>query len=74
MASFLTRLWKANGGICPILETPFTDIDQTTAKADITCIYALGITKGTTPTTYTPHQPVTRQQMASFLARLWQIL
>ena len=32
-------------------------------------IYTLGITAGTSPTTYAPNDPVTRGQMAAFIAR-----
>ena len=32
-------------------------------------IYSLGITAGTSPTTYAPNDPVTRGQMAAFIAR-----
>ncbi len=37
---------------------------------DIDCIAHLGITKGTSATTYSPDQTVTREQMALFLTRL----
>jgi hypothetical protein len=48
---------------------PFTD-----AAADAFCpfvleIFYLGITTGTTPTTYDPASPVSRLQMAAFLSR-----
>lgn len=33
---------------------------------------ALAITTGTSPTSYSPTQSVTREQMASFLARFWK--
>ena len=39
---------------------------------DIGRIYGLGITTGTTPTTYSPATNVNRAQMASFLARLYK--
>lgn len=73
MASFLARLWRSAGGGCPTAATPFTDISPTSfAAADIRCIYGLGFTTGTTPTTYSPKDTVTREQMASFLARVWR--
>ena len=40
------------------------------ALDDIACIYDLGITTGTSPTTYGPTELTTREQMAAFLARL----
>ena len=36
----------------------------------IRLIYELGVTKGTTPTTYSPNDPVTRSQMALFVSRM----
>ena len=54
---------------------PFTDVAETSFAADsIGCIYTLGVTTGTSPDTYTPHAPVTRQQMAAFLERLYNTL
>ena len=49
--------------------TPFTDIAGLPFKADIEWDYANGITTGCTATTYCPDDVVTREQMASFLAR-----
>ena len=54
-------------------QTPFVDVLESSSEAQaIACIYALGITTGTTPTTYSPDADVTRAQMASFLARLYK--
>ena len=74
MASFLARLYKATTGTdAPIADTPFTDVKTTSsAYNDIGRIYGLGITTGTSPTTYSPGANVTRAQMASFLARLYK--
>ncbi len=74
MASFLARLYKATTGTeAPVADTPFTDVVTTSpAYDDIGRIYGLGITTGTTPTTYSPGTNVTRAQMASFLARLYK--
>ena len=72
MAAFIARTWRALGNDCPT--TPdhgFTDVADTSfADADITCIKALDITTGTSATTYSPANPVTREQMAAFIARL----
>ena len=60
-------------GPCPAA-TPsagFTDIgglDATTQTA-INCLFAFGITTGTSATTYSPNDTVTRWQMALFLVR-----
>ena len=74
MASFLARLYKATTGTdAPVADTPFTDVATTSsAYNDIGRIYGLAITTGTTPTTYSPANNVTRAQMASFLARLYE--
>jgi len=66
-------LWRdAFGGSCSTDSTPFIDIAGSFAAADIACIFALGITTGTSPTTYSPSDAVTREQMAAFLARFWK--
>ena len=75
MASFLARMYTAlTGGLAPVVVTPFIDIGTASefARDDIARIYGLGVTTGTTPTTYSPKDLVTREQMASFLARLFK--
>jgi hypothetical protein len=65
MASFIARAFNlAAGG-----STPFTDISGNTHATNIAAIYNAGITTGKTATTFAPNDPVTRGQMASFLAR-----
>ena len=49
--------------------TPFTDIAGSPFKPDIEWVYTEGITTGCTATAYCPDGYVTREQMASFLAR-----
>ncbi len=48
---------------------PFTDDDGTTFEMVIECMAHSGITRGVTATTFEPASPVTRGQMASFIAR-----
>jgi S-layer homology domain len=74
MAAFLARLYReTTGEACSGGTTPFTDVSATSfAKDDIPCIFGLGITTGTTATTYSPDDFVTREQMAAFLARLYR--
>ena len=73
MAAFLGRLWRASGRTCSSSATPFTDLSSTSfATADVACIYDLGVTKGTSSSTYSPADFVTREQMAAFLGRLWR--
>ena len=50
-------------------KTPFTDISSSPFKPDIEWVYLEGITSGCTATLYCPDGQVTREQMASFLAR-----
>ncbi|MFT7610849.1 MAG: hypothetical protein ACI9MX_003937, partial [Candidatus Aldehydirespiratoraceae bacterium] len=58
---------------CPVAPHPFTDVGTTSfANDDISCIFGLGITTGTGPSTYNPNGNVTREQMAAFIARLWR--
>ncbi len=50
----------------PITSAGFSDI----TSADVDCIAYYGITKGTTATTYSPDDQVSRWQMALFLTRM----
>jgi hypothetical protein len=58
---------------CPptLVPRPYADVppDSTHARA-VSCMTAWGVTTGTGPATYVPNAPVTREQMASFVARL----
>ena len=76
MASFLARLYKAiTGTDAEIVATPFTDVAATdSTRDDIARIYGLGVTTGTSDTSYSPADNVTRAQMASFLARLYKAI
>ena len=75
MGAFLARLFRVLGGTCPTGTIPFTDVSSSSfALLDIICIYGLGITTGTSATTYSPDDPTSRDQMAAFLARLYRIL
>jgi len=75
MAAFLERLYEKVTGLPCTGEHPFTDVADPHLAADsIGCIYTLGVTTGTSSDTYTPHAPVTRQQMAAFLERLYNTL
>ena len=51
--------------VSPFSPNPFTDTDN----ADVLKAYALGITNGTTDTTFSPDAPVTREQCAAMLYR-----
>ena len=71
MAVFLVRLYEAVTGASPVgAVTTFTDIAGSFAEAQIRQLVALGVTAGTSATTYSPDQAVTREQMAVFVVRL----
>ena len=71
MAAFLARLWDAVGEPCDLWSVPFADVAvDSFAAPGVSCIAQLGITTGTSETTYSPSDLVTREQMAAFLARL----
>ena len=74
MASFLVRLWKDQlGQKCPTaVASPFTDTAGTTHEANINCLYGLGITQGTTATTYSPGDPLKASQISRFLFRTYR--
>lgn len=72
MALFLTRLVAATGTRLPSgVDQGFEDISHLDpgTRTAINQVRQLGITFGTSATTYSPEQSVTREQMASFLAR-----
>jgi len=72
MALFLTRLATAMGvTLGDGSDQGFTDLPTSAASATaINQIKQLGVTTGTTATTYSPDSNVTREQMAMFLERL----
>ncbi len=75
MALFLTRLYeRVTGSEAPAADTEFTDIAgrNDEQQAAIGQLFGLGVTTGTTDTTYSPTDNVTREQMASFVARMYR--
>jgi len=52
---------------------PFTDIANSPFRLDIEWLYGQGITTGCQATRYCPSDPVTREQMASFLSRMFSL-
>ncbi|MBT5849535.1 MAG: hypothetical protein HOH36_03760 [Acidimicrobiaceae bacterium] len=60
---------------CPVAASPFIDVDPSSYAVDaIDCIYGLGITTGTSSTTYSPNEYVTREQVAALLARMYRLV
>ena len=74
MATFLIRLWTEQlNRQCPTgVKPPFTDTPGTTHEANIDCLFRLGITQGTSATTYSPQDPLTASQITRFLYRTYQ--
>lgn len=76
MAIFLARFARATGLTLPAPTTSgFTDVASlsTEARNSISIVRTLGIAKGTSTTTFSPNNPVTRDQMAVFLIRTLQV-
>jgi hypothetical protein len=70
MASFLARLMEALGFALPHpTDQGFTDVDGNAHVDRINQLAAMGVTLGSTATTYAPNVPVRRDQMATFLVR-----
>jgi hypothetical protein len=65
-----TRL-RADTGTCGGVTTtlPFTDVMGDPFFCSIAEAFFSGLTNGTTPTTYSPSDPVLRDQMAAFVTR-----
>lgn len=72
MALFLTRVHQNAGYTLPASTSPFADLGGLNGEAvgAIQGLVRLGVTNGTSATTFSPYSDVTREQMASFLARL----
>ncbi|HEV8117649.1 MAG TPA: hypothetical protein VGQ32_03945 [Thermoanaerobaculia bacterium] len=64
-ASLLTGVTAAALAVCG----PFGDVSDSTFCPLVQELFYLGITTGTTPTTYSPGDSVNRLQMAAFLSR-----
>jgi hypothetical protein len=69
MASFLARLQEQLGDGFRAGEDFFADDQANTHEDNINRIAAAGIVNGTGERTYSPGNPVTRQQMAAFVMR-----
>lgn len=70
MASFIVRSLEAAGYDLPSPSGQgFNDIAGNEHEDNINILAEIGVTEGTTETTYTPRQLVRRDQMASFLVR-----
>lgn len=71
MASFLAAAWGAiDGSDLPAGPEHFLDDDKSPHQANIDAVAGAGLAAGVADGRYGPGQPVTRSQMALFLARL----
>jgi hypothetical protein len=67
-AQFITFLWAAVGSPEPEAECPFSDVTEEDYCYQAVCWAAEnGVTAGTSPTTFSPDQPCTRGEIATFL-------
>ena len=73
-AAFLARMWRKQGGSCAAgRAAAFADVPSDHfAVADVGCLVALGIARGTSADAFSPDLPVSRAQTAAFLARMWR--
>jgi hypothetical protein len=76
MATFLARTaaWVRDGQQLPAGQPAFGDLAGSVHAANIDAAAGVGIATGVRPGVYAPRDPVTRAQMASFLARLLDLL
>jgi hypothetical protein len=67
----LSKYSKADTGTCGgmMITLPFNDVMASPFFCQIAAAYFSGLTNGTTATTYSPGQTVTREQMAAFTTR-----
>ncbi len=69
-AMIVTILYRLEGAPGTNGDTAFTDVERGTWYTDpIAWAAANGVVEGTTPTTFAPNAPVTREQMATILYR-----
>lgn len=71
IASIASSRLRADTGSCGGSTTmlPFTDVMGNLFFCEIAEAFFSGLTSGTTPTTYSPAENVTREQMAAFITR-----
>ncbi len=69
-AQVVTFLWRAAGSPDVTVDNPFTDLEEDAYYCDaVNWAVSEGITAGTTETTFSPEDTVTRVQFVSFLYR-----
>ncbi|MDM5192295.1 S-layer homology domain-containing protein [Bacillus hominis] len=68
MASMLVEAYKLDTKVTGTPETKFPDLEKTWGKAKANILVELGISAGTTPTTWEPEKTVTKAEAAQFIA------
>ncbi len=68
---FVTFLWRLAGQPIVSTDNPFTDVTDTSASYYYAVLWAVknGVTKGTSETTFSPSQTITRAQAVTMLYR-----
>lgn len=74
MATFLAHLLDVAEVPTDRTDQGFTDVAGNVHEDSIDAIAVLGVTVGTTLTTFSPNETVTRAQMASFLVRVDEVI
>ena len=70
-AQVVMILWKLEGSPEAVGRLPFTDVTGSKLRKAVLWAYTNDITKGTTPTTFSPDDPCTRVQLVVFLLKNW---
>ncbi len=68
-AMLVTVLWRAEGEPTSSVKAPFTDIKANWYKDAVNWAYENQIVKGTSETTFSPNDPITREQIAAIMMR-----
>ena len=66
---FAVLLWRYAGGPQPLTDHPFTDVYRGYQQAAVSWMAESGITTGTSPTTFSAEDSMTRAEAATFLYR-----
>lgn len=70
MASILIKAFEFNYYTYSYQATPFKDIERLGSHQDaVYTLYELGITSGTSPTTFSPNHPISRSQAAVLISK-----
>ncbi|WP_212936969.1 S-layer homology domain-containing protein, partial [Bacillus hominis] len=69
MASMLVEAYKLDSKVTGTPETKFSDLEKSWGKAKANILVELGISAGTTATTWEPEKTVTKAEAAQFIAK-----